>query len=69
VKESELTRTYHKHRELPHTTAPASQAPHEEWEMDARGYQWVPEVGVIALINVNDVFSKVKVMSLPLLVG
>ena len=69
VKESELTRTYHKHRELPHTTAPASQAPHEEWEMDARGYQWVPEVGVIALINVNDVFSKVKVMSYPCWLG
>ncbi len=33
--------------------------------MDARGYQRVPDVGVIALINLNDVFSRVKLLSYP----
>jgi hypothetical protein len=37
--------------------------------MDARGHEKVPDAGVIALININDVFSKVKVMSYPCWLG
>jgi hypothetical protein len=37
--------------------------------MDSRGHAYVPEVGVIAPINLSDVFSKVKVASYPCLVG
>ena len=33
------------------------QATHEEWEIDARGQEYVPEVGVVELINLNDVYS------------
>ncbi len=69
LQESGLSRAYQKHRELPHSTASPAQAAHEEWEMDARGHQRVPEVGVTALINVNDVFSKVKLMSYPCWLG
>jgi transposase len=69
LKEQELTRPYARHSELPQPQARSANAPHEEWEMDARGYQRVPAVGVIALINVNDVFSRVKLLSHPCWLG
>lgn len=37
--------------------------------MDSRGQEYVPDVGVIALIDLSDEFSKVKVISYPCLVG
>jgi len=69
LKEQDLTRPYARHSELPQLEARTARAPHEEWEMDARGHQYVPDVGVIALINVNDVFSKVKLISYPCWLG
>lgn len=64
-----LTRKYERHQALPTPTPPLAQAPHEEWELDAQGYVQVPQVGVIALINLVDRFSKVKLMSYPCWVG
>lgn len=69
VQESGAARSYHKHSELPKPAASVALACHEEWEMDARGHEKIPEVGVIALIQVNDVYSKVKLMSYPCWVG
>jgi transposase len=69
LKEQDLTRTYERHSELPQPEAQAASAPHEEWEMDSRGQEYVPDVGVIALIDLSDEFSKVKVISYPCLVG
>jgi len=63
------TRRYDKIRELPQVARQVAQAPHVEWEMDACGYQRVPEVGLISLINLNDVYSRVKLMSYPCQVG
>lgn len=67
--EQEFTGAYQKHQELPQGAASPAQACHQAWEMDAKGQQYVPEAGMIALIDVNDVFSKVKVSSYPCWVG
>jgi transposase len=69
LKELELTRPYERHSELPQPKTQVANAAHEEWEMDSRGQEYVPDVGMIALINLCDVFSKVKVISYPSLVG
>ena len=69
LKEQGLTRRYDRHRELPQPTTQGCHAPHDEWEMDARGYHSVADVGVVALINVNDRFSRVKLLSYPCCLG
>lgn len=69
LKEQDLTRPYERHSELPQPQTQPASAPYEEWEMDSRGQEQVPDVGVIALVNLNDVFSKVKMISYPCLVG
>ena len=69
LKEQELTRSYERHSELPQSARRATSAPHEEWEMDSRGQQCVPDVGTIALVNLSDDFSKVKIRSYPCVVG
>jgi hypothetical protein len=69
LKEQDLTRTYERHSELPQPESQAASAPHEEWEMDSRGQEYVPDVGVIALIDLSDEVSKAKVISYPCLVG
>jgi transposase len=69
LKQEGLSRPYEKHRALPAVCVSPAQACHEEWEMDARGYEKVPDAGVITLININDVFSKVKIMSYPCWLG
>lgn len=63
LKEGEFTRSYERHSDLPQSEHQTACAPHEEWEMDARGHEYVPEVGVIALINLSDVYSTVKIQS------
>jgi transposase len=69
LKEEELTKRYERHSPLPKSTGkPASEA-HEIWEMDARGYGEVPEVGIISLINLNDRFTHLRLLSYPLQLG
>jgi len=69
LNQEELTRPYERHQELPPPTPASAQAPHEEWELDARGYEKVPGVGVVNLINLNDRFSRVKLLSYPCWLG
>jgi transposase len=69
LKEQGKVRLYEKHSPLPATPACSAQACHEEWEVDARGYSRVPNLGLITLIDINDVFSRVKVLSYPCWVG
>ena len=56
-------------RPLPQSPTAHVTAPHEQWEMDARGYEKVPDVGVVTLIQVNDAFSRAKVESYPCVLG
>jgi transposase len=69
LKEQEVTRPYERHSELPQPARQATSAPHEEWEMDSRGQEWVPDVGIVALINLSDDLSKAKIRSYPCVVG
>jgi transposase len=67
-KEGEV-RLYEKHSHLPETPTGSTQACHEEWEMDARGYSRISNLGLVSLIDINDVHSRVKVLSYPCWVG
>jgi len=69
LKEKKHSRPYQRHQELPQPASISVQAPHQEWEMDARGYEKVPDVGVVTLINLNDRCSKVKLISYPCWLG
>jgi transposase len=69
LKEEELTKRYERHSHLPESTGQKASAPHETWEMDARGYGKVPDVGIISLINLNDRCTHLRLLSYPLQVG
>lgn len=69
LKELEVTRAYERHSELPQSARRETNAPHEEWEMDSRGQERVSDVGIVALINLSDDFSKAKIRSYPCVVG
>lgn len=64
-----LTRSYARHTALPATPRPLPQAPHEEWEMDARGHAPVPELGIVSLVHLNDRYSHVRLLSYPFVLG
>ena len=70
LQDKHLTRPYQAHSDLPEVES-AEQATevHEEWEMDARGYEYVPIVGIISLINLNDWVSHVHLLSYPCWLG
>lgn len=69
LKAQGLTRRYQRHSALPESPSPREQSAHECWEMDARGHEAVPGVGVVALINLNDRFSRTRLLSYPCVVG
>ncbi|MCP4544630.1 MAG: transposase family protein [Chloroflexi bacterium] len=64
-----MTRSYERHSELPQPARRVTSAPHERWEMDSRGQERVPDVGIVALVNLIDDLSKVKIRSYPCIVG
>ncbi len=67
LKQENLTRKYERHSELPQPNAAEPERAHEEWEMDAQGVVKVPDLGSVSIININDLFSRVKVDSFPCL--
>jgi transposase len=69
IQEEGLSRVYERHTQLPDTNRVKAGSPHAVWEMDARGYSKVPDVGVISLINLNDRFSRARLFSFPCVVG
>lgn len=69
LKENDKVRLYEKHSQLPETKERNAQHCHEEWEIDARSYSRVPTLGLISLIDINDVYSWVKLLSYPCWVG
>jgi hypothetical protein len=71
LKAEGLIRPYERHSKLPQSDRPKAEvkAPHEEWEMDAKGQQFVDKVGVITLINLNDCYSRVRLLSYPCFLG
>jgi transposase len=69
VKDMEMSRPYERHQELPHKKYQPAERLHQIWEMDARGYAYIPEVGVIGLINLNDRLSHARLVSYPCWLG
>ena len=65
LKQEGFTRAYERHSDLPQPAASSVQEPHEEWEVDAQGVIQVPGLGAVTLINIADLFSRLKVDSLP----
>lgn len=69
LKQQGLSRRYEQHSELPSPVSTKVPEVHQVWEMDAKGYQQIANVGYVSLININDRASHVKVLSYPCLVG
>jgi transposase len=69
LREQHLTRPYEHHSDLPQTDPASTDEPHEVWEMDARGYSRVDDVGVVSLVHLNDCCSHARLLSFPVLLG
>lgn len=67
LKEQQLTRQYERHSDLPQPPAVEPQRAHEEWEVDAQGVMPVKNLGNVSIINIGDLFSRVKIESFPCL--
>jgi len=67
LKQENLTRKYERHSELPQPQAAEPERAHEQWEMDAQGVVKVLDLGSVSIINISDLFSRVKVDSFPCL--
>ncbi len=59
-----LTRRYHP-ATLPEAKRESASKPHQEWEMDAQGVIQVDGIGSVSLINITDVYSRLKIESYP----
>lgn len=68
LKDQGMTKRYDRHQDLPQEEKPSG-LPHEVWEMDAQGYQFIPNVGQVTLINLNDRCSHARLMSYPCWLG
>ena len=60
-----LTRRPQRHTTLPEPAHPPNPAPHDLWELDAKGPGMVDGVGMVSVINSIDVGGRVKVESTP----
>jgi len=69
LEEHDLLRPQEHHSPLPQPERDEPEAAHQEWEIDARGHEYIPEVGVIELINLNDVYTRTRLLSYPSVVG
>ncbi len=50
---------------LPEVKRESASAPHQEWEMDAQGVIQVDGIGSVSLVNITDVYSRLKLESYP----
>jgi hypothetical protein len=67
LKQEERTRKYERHSELPKPQAADPERAHEEWEVDAKGVIKAPDLGSVSIININDLYSRLKIDSRPCL--
>ncbi len=65
LKQEGLTRRYEPHSRLPESKVPPITAPHQRWQMDARGNEQIADLGTIALINLNDPYTRMRLLSYP----
>ncbi len=65
LKEKHLARHYERHAGVPQPPlGPALQA-HDQWQMDAQGRQTVSGLGLVSVVNILEVVSRLKVASYP----
>lgn len=69
LKQEQRTQRPEPHRLLSSTTRQQAEAPHELWQMDARGFGAIPNVGMVTLINLNDCYSHLRLLSYPCRLG
>jgi transposase len=69
LRAEKLSRSYQKRSDLPEPARQPAEAPHDVWEMDARGHSRVPDVGVVSLVNLNDRCSHARLLSYPVWLG
>ena len=69
LKEQGLTREYERQSQLPQEKRQAAKEPHDVWEVDARGEEYIPDVGVVALVNIKDRCSRARLLSFPAVLG
>jgi transposase len=67
LKEQKWTRKYERHSPLPQAPTVEPDRAHEEWEVDAQGAMKVANLGTVSIINIADLFSRLKIDSLPCL--
>jgi transposase len=67
LRQEGFTRKYERHSELPQPQAVEPERAHEEWEVGAKGVIKVPDLGSVSIININDLFSRLKIDSFPCL--
>lgn len=65
LKEQRLVRRYERHASLPQPASELATQVHDEWEMDAQGRQRVAGLGLVSVVNIMDVVSRLKVESFP----
>lgn len=64
-----LVRRNRHHTALPVEASMGEGSCHQVWQLDARGNEMVAGVGLVSVIDVKDVASRVTIMSQPCLVG
>jgi transposase len=69
LSENDLIGLRERHSVLPQPERQRPQAAHEEWEIDARGHTYVPAVGVVELVNLNDGYTRTRLLSYPCVLG
>jgi transposase len=67
LNEKGFTGKYERHTQLPQPQARTPHRAHEEWEMDAKGVMKIAGLGCVSIINISDLFSRLKVDSFPCL--
>ena len=67
LKQKDLVKKYERHHALPEPKPKRVERPHQEWEVDAQGKMAVDGIGSASIVNILDVFSHLKIDSLPCL--
>jgi len=67
LKHKGLARKYERRRDLPQPKSQKVERPHQEWEVDAQGKIRIAGVDSASIINIIDVYSRLKIDSLPCL--
>jgi hypothetical protein len=67
LKQQDQVKKYERHQEMPTPAASTIERPHQEWEVDAQGKLAIAGLESASIINILDVFSHVKLDSLPCL--